>query len=350
MLAYQTAYLKANYPAEFMAALLSTVMDNLDKVGRYIRECKEMEIKVLPPDINESAYEFVTTDTGNIRFGLKAIKNVGKNAIRSIIVGREENPYSSFIDFLERTDLGKINVKVIESLIKAGALDSLGIYRSRLLAKFEDLYHKISSSQKRRKQGQTSFFDLVEEEDQFYQNTVEYPRIDELSFDHKLAQEREYLGIYLSGHPLDKYRGQIENFTNITSQQLENIDSKNNAALAGIIVNNKEYITKRDNQMAFLTVEDLLGKAKVVVFADLYKNVKDICQPGSRILINGRVDEDSFIATNILDLETGLLEIDMNQVSVRKLEDLQEILQVSPGDIPVYFKINNKRNIIKCKQ
>lgn len=167
LLAYQTAYLKVKYPAEFMAALLSTVMDSQNKVGQYVRECKEMGIEVLPPDINKSDCEFKPDGDNKIHFGLKAIKNVGESAIAAIIEGRKDGPYTSLDDFLQRVDLRRVNVQVTESLIKAGAFSSFRETRSQMLVKYEELYGKANRYRQKRAEGQTSFFDIVEDQESF---------------------------------------------------------------------------------------------------------------------------------------------------------------------------------------
>ncbi len=344
MVAYQTAYLKANYPAEFMAALLSSVMDNLDKIAIYIQEAKELGIKVLPPDVNESSYEFETTGDGNIRFGLKAIKNVGKNAIRSIINGRKEESYQSFIDFLDKANLRDINITVVESLIKAGAMDSFGNYRSRLLIKYEELYERYSRGQKSYKQGQRSFFDLVNDNEEFYNDQVDYPDIDEFSYDEKLAMEKQYLGIYITGHPLDSYREKINILTNHNCGEIIEIEEKDNIAFAGIIVNIKEHITKRNNRMAFITIEDWAASIDVVVFPELYDKTEKYIKNDSLLIITGSQTEDSFIARGIIPLTEKYLKININRNNNIDFAKLKRLMREHKGSIPVVFQYNN--NII----
>lgn len=338
LLAYQTAYLKVNYPAEFMAALLSSVMNNLDKVGRYIRECKEMGIEVLPPDINLSDYEFKPVADDKIHFGMKAIKNVGESAIKAIIDEREKKPYKSLEDFIKRVNLSKVNIQVIESLIKAGAFSNFKEYRSQMLVKFEEIYEKVSSSHREHSTGQTSFFDLVDQEEAFYQDTINYPEIDELSLEERLAQEKEYLGIYLSAHPLDQYKEKIVYFTDSDSQRYK---ERQWATLAGMVVEMKEHITKKNNQMAFLTIEDWLGKIEVVVFPDLYSKVRDFLDLGAKLLIRGRVNEDNLLAENILSLDWPFLEIKLKEDF---LTDLLKICQSNRGDTPLFFKVSQAGN------
>ncbi|MFW5986181.1 MAG: OB-fold nucleic acid binding domain-containing protein, partial [Halanaerobiales bacterium] len=339
LLAYQTAYLKVKYPSEFMAALLSSVMNNLDKVGLYIQEAKEMVIEVLPPDVNESGYEFETIASGNIRFGLKAIKNVGKNAIRSIIKARQSEPYTGLEDFLQRIDPGKVNIKVVESLVKSGAMDGFEQHRSQLLLRYEDLYQKINAGRKEHSKGQRSFFDLFEEKKEFYDSEIEYPDVDELDFGEKLSLEKEYLGIYISGHPLDKWEGKIKALTNINCQQLSEIEEMHQAALAAVIVDYKLHVTRNEKQMAFLTVEDRAASTDIVVFPDLFNNLDFELEEGKEVFITGRYEDDSFIAGNILPLEREFICINIDYQKRKKLNQLSQIMSRNNGYKPVIINI-----------
>jgi DNA polymerase III subunit alpha len=341
MLAYQTAYLKVKYPAEFMAALLSSVMNNLDKVGQYVRECREMSLEVLPPDINKSVFDFKPVTDEKIHFGLKAIKNVGENAIKAIIEGRKSDPYHSLEDFIKRVDLKRVNIQVIESLIKAGAFSSFQEYRSQMLTRYAEIYEKASTSMRGHSAAQTSFFDLVEKKEFFYQEQTDYPEMDELGLEEKLAQEKEYLGIYLSAHPLDQYSDKISYFTNSDSQ---NFKEREEATLAGIIVNRKDIITRKKRQMAFLTVEDWAGEIQVVVFPDLYNRVRELLYPGAKVLFRGRVGEDNILADNIISLEKVFLEVTLLPGCNDILSKLLQICQANKGDIPLFFRISRANN------
>ena len=344
LLAYQTAYLKAKYPAEFMAALLSTVMNNLDKVSLYINESKEMGLNVLPPDINESYFDFVPNQKGNIRFGLKAIKNVGTNSIDTIVESRKEEGYKSFEDFLDKVDIRKINVKTLEALIKSGCFDNLGVKRSQLLVKYEEVYEKISNSKKKVNSNQTSFFDIVENEEEFFDSKIEYPEIDEIDLDIKLEQEKEFLGIYVSGHPLDDYEDKIIRLTNATCNIKEN--GGRSLCFAGRILEVHQHYTKNNNLMAFLTVEDWDTSVDIVVFPDTYQNFKDFLHKGNVIMIVGRQsDNDSFIANKILDLKLDILEIDLKELEVKQLNELRQFIHSKEGNNPVIFNNRNMKVI-----
>lgn len=343
LLAYQTAYLKVKYPAEFMAALLSSVMGNQNKVGQYIRECKEMGIEVLPPDINKSSYAFVPEDDDRILFGLEAIKNVGKAAIEAIIEGREEGPYTSLADFLKRVDLRRVNIQVTESLIKAGAFSAFKENRAQMLVKFDEIYKNASSFRQQHASGQTSFFDLVEDQESFFAETVKYPEIGEIPVDEILAQEREYLGIYLSGHPLDNYKKKIQYFSNCDCASLQGEEVfRGELIFAAMVLERKNHLTKNNNMMAFLTLEDWSGKVDLVVFPDVYSKFEENLSPGTRVMILGYQDEDSIIANSILALDTPFLEIKVNANKTRNtiINEIKKVLIKYPGNCPLFFNIN----------
>jgi DNA polymerase-3 subunit alpha len=205
MLAYQTAYLKAHYPVEFMAALLTSVMDNSDKVAGYIEECRHMGISVLPPDINESLSGFTVVD-GKIRFGLAAVKNVGRGAVIAIINARKQNgPFLTLMDFCQRVNSRDINKKALESLIKGGAFDTLGARRAQLLAVYEKILENTQSDNRSNLDGQVSFFSIMDEQDKLAMTNYEYPNIPELPKKEMFSQEKEMLGLYITGHPLDEH-------------------------------------------------------------------------------------------------------------------------------------------------
>ncbi len=348
LLAYQTAFLKAKYPSEFMSALLSTVMTNLDKVSLYINEAKEMGLDVLPPDINESYYDFVPNKKGDIRFGLKAIKNVGTNSIETIVNSRKKEGYKSLQDFLDKVDLKKINIKTIEALIKSGCFDNLGQRRSQLLVKYEEIYEKISSSKKRINENQTSFFDMFEKEDDFFETDIEYPNIDEIDLDIKLDQEKEYLGIYVSGHPLDEYKEKLIKLTNATCNS--SVNRKKILCLAGRITEVHQHYTKNNNLMAFVTIEDWDTSNDIIVFPDTYDNFKDFLIKGKVILIIGRLSDDkSVIAKKILNLDKNILEIDLTNLKKIKLNKVKNLINEKKGNNPVIFNNKGKKIITDKK-
>ena len=346
LLAYQTAYLKVKYPAEFMAALLSSVMGNQNKVGQYVRECKELGIEVLPPDINKSSYGFVPEGDKKIIFGLAAIKNVGRAAIEAILEGRKDGPYVSLDDFLKRVDLRWVNIQVTESLIKAGAFSSFQENRAQMLVKFEELYKNASTFRQQHASGQTSFFDLVEDEESFFAETVKYPEIGEIPIEEVLAQEREYLGIYLTGHPLDNSREKIRRFSNCDSLALQEESQKGELVFAGMVIERKNHLTRKNTMMAFLTLEDWSGKIEIVVFPEVYSKYEENLAPGSRVMVTAYQDEDSIIANSILALSTPFLEIRLNEGNTRGrvLNGIIKVIKRYPGNSPLFLQISEGKS------
>ena len=296
VVAYRTAYLKAYYPAEFMAATLNSYLGNLDKIPQYIDECKDLGIEILKPEINRS-FEKFTVENGKIRFGLGSIKNVGEKPVGNIVEERKENgEFKNFTDFCERISEKDVNKKCIESLIKAGAFDEFKQTRSTLLASFEGIIDIIQSEKKKGLSGQVSMFDLGTEEEKEELNEKKYTfeEHNELPEKELLSLEKEMLGIYISGHPLEKLREQIEKQTNINTIDLKELDEQmqtngddealelikqntkpkfqdgQNVKYAGIITSIKKKYTKNNKIMAFVTIEDLYGTAEVIVFENAY--------------------------------------------------------------------------------
>ena len=319
VVSYQTAYLKAYYPSEFMAAMLNSYLGNLDKVPVYIDECKASNIKILKPDINISALKF-TVDNGNIRFGLGSIKNVGIAPVEAIVKEREENGnFKDFTDFCERIEEKGVNKKCIESLIKAGAFDTFKQNRSTLLASFETIIDTIQSTKKKGLEGQFSMFDLGVSNTEENIKDVKYHYIVKEEFTEKelLSQEKEMLGIYLSGHPLEKLKEEIEKQTTISSRDINAIDSKLNpedeainevdiainnientfskfkdgqeVVFAGIITGIKKKYTKTNKIMAFVTIEDLYGQVEVLTFENAYLSARESLVEENIVLIKGRL-------------------------------------------------------------
>ncbi len=235
VIAYRTAYLKAYYPAEFMAATLNSFLGNLDKIPQYIDECKLLGIEILKPEINKSDSKF-TTEKAKIRFGLGSIKNVGTVPVSNIVKERKENgPYKSFTDFCERIANEQVNKKCVESLIKAGAFDEFGQTRSTLLASFEAIIDTIQSGRKKGLDGQVSMFDLgsAEEKNQMNEIKYQFEEHEEMSNKELLSIEKEMLGIYISGHPLEKLRAQIEVQSTINTINLRQLDEQMSSQMMG---------------------------------------------------------------------------------------------------------------------
>jgi len=293
MITYQTAYLKAHYPVEFMAALLTSEKDNREKIIKYIHVCREMGITILPPDINESLRDFsVTGDT--VRFGLAAIKNVGLGAIEAIIAARQESgDFQDLEDFCSRTDLKKVNKRVLESLIKCGAFDSTGHRRRQLMMDYEGIIELSQKRQRDKTSRQVSFFDDLE-----YQGSAEkgsFPRavlseIPEWDRKELLAYEKEFLGFYVTGHPLEGYIEKISMVTSADSVSILDRGDKESVALAGVVAGIREVFTKKKDIMAYVTLEDLKGATDVIFFPEIYKKVSDTLHGEAPVFIKGILD------------------------------------------------------------
>ncbi len=286
LIAYQTAYLKAHFPVEFMAALLTSEIDTIDGVVKFINECRSHGIEVLPPDINESSTTFTAID-GRIRFGLAAVKNVGEAAVELIIKEREESgQFSSLFDFCQRVDLTKVNKRVLESLIRCGALDSTGLYRSRLMAVLEDALDYGQRIQREKNSAQMSLFDTGSGADPAI-NLPAIPSVDEWDDREKLQQEKETLGFYVTGHPLDRYKETLEKFTNVNALSIREVADKCAVRIGGTISSSKVIRTRKEELMGFATVEDLNGSVEVVVFPSIYAGCADLLTSDTAILVQG---------------------------------------------------------------
>jgi len=293
-ISYQTAYLKTHYTVEYMASLLTSIMGNNDKVALYIKECRNMNIEILPPDINQSLVNFTVVEGKAIRFGLAAVKNVGEKAIKSIIEERKINSnFTSFLDFCHRVDLRVVNKRVIESLIKCGASDSIGAKRSQLLAVLDVTLKNGQEYQKSKRNGQTSIFDLFKKSNSdksgsSYQDRL--PDISEFSKNELLAMEKEMLGLYISYHPLNDYKEKLKKIVTSTSIELANHSDRSRVVLAGVINNFKRKSTKNGNLMAFITLEDLEGTVEIIAFPKVYEKCKEIIKKDEIVIVEGNLD------------------------------------------------------------
>lgn len=297
-LAYETAWLKIHYPVEFMAALISSIMGSSGTVSLYIRECKRLGIDILPPDVNESRDKF-TVENGKIRFGLAAVKNVGTNVIADIIKAREEKgKFVTFTDFCTKVDQSVLNKRQIESLIKCGAFDSLRVRRSQLMNIYEKTIETVINQRKRTLEGQFSLFDDAASADMDLQSE-EVPDIPEYNEKKLLAMEKEMVGVYLSGHPLSEYEKELERSATTNTNEIAEIkEADENTRLSdgsrvvigGIIIKKQNKITKNNNMMAFVTLEDLYGTVEGIIFPKIYEDCKDILYEDNIVLIEGTID------------------------------------------------------------
>jgi DNA polymerase-3 subunit alpha len=289
---YQTGYLKAHYPTEFMAALMTSDMGNQDKIVGYFTECRDLGIKVLGPDVNESQKNFAVVD-GAIRFGLAAIKNVGEGAVDSVLAIRAETGhFTSFWDFCRRVDLHKVNKRMLEGLIKAGAFDSLGAKRAQLMAMLDQAIDDGASAQREREQGQTSIFGEALNGDGHAPVRVEpaLPNLPEWDQAQRLKYERELTGFYITAHPLARYEATIHALATATTVGISELSDGKEVRLCGIIATVKSMLTKKGDRMAYITLEDLQGTVEVIVFPDLFKTVGDLLAPERLVRVIGTID------------------------------------------------------------
>ncbi len=298
LVAYQTAWLKYYYPVEFMAALMTSVIDNPTKVAGYILTCRQMGISILPPDINAGESGFVTNSDGCILYALSAIKGVGRSVIDGIVREREQGgPFRSLQNFIERTCGSKeVNKRTVENLIKAGALDSFDATRKQMLLSYAQLMDDAAQEKKDSVSGQMSLFDLMEEEEK-EQYEMQLPDVGEFDKEELLAFEKEVLGIYISGHPLEQYeeiwRRTISNTTGDFQLDEETNQSKvqdnEKAVIGGMITEVSAKYTKTNKKMAYVTVEDLIGTAEVIVFPRDYETYRQLLTEDNKVFIRGRV-------------------------------------------------------------
>ena len=337
---YETAFLMKYYPVEYIAAMLNSVMGTSEKVAHYIKFAESQGIQVLPPDINESYSKF-TVKGDTIRFGMAAIKNVGVNVIESIVKTREaKGKFTSFEDFIDKIDISSVNKRAVESLIKAGALDCFGIFRSKLLGVYEKVMDGTASEKKRNIDGQISLFSLDESELNIPKIT--YPNIKEFKKMNLLAMEKEMTGLYLSGHPLDEYKKSLELQTSTTIETVfksyemiqESIsnDIDGNASLqeeplindndtviiGGILTEVKQKVTRNNTIMAFLTLEDLSGSIEVIVFPRTLERLRNLIQPDSIVKIKGRINiKEDEMPKLICETIEGLEKVNSEKLYIR---------------------------------
>ncbi|WP_392486070.1 DNA polymerase III subunit alpha [Haloimpatiens sp. FM7315] len=364
---YETAYLMCYYPTEFIAAMLNSVKGNNDKVAHYIRFAKDMDIDILPPDINESFTDF-TVQKGKIRFGMSAIKNVGVNVVKSIVKCREEKgKFTDFMDFSNKIDLSIVNKRAVESFIKSGAFDVFGVYRSRLLAVYEKVLEGISNNQKRNLKGQISLFDMDLENN--IKLEVSYPNIKEFDKKYILSMEKEMTGLYISGHPLDEYRDslkvladtktsdiiveeEIEDDTEVNQGDIK-VKDGDRAVLGGIISNVTKKVTKSNSMMAFITLEDLYGAIEVIVFPKVLERYRNLINEDELIVVGGRVSIREEEQPKILcDSMEPLVKINGEKIYILVPEykniseakkRIRDISLDYRGTIPVYICTSKER-------
>ena len=356
VVSYQTAWLKYYYPVEFMAALMTSVIDNPGKVSEYIYSCRQMGIKILPPDINKGEGSF-SVDSGNIRYGLAAIKSIGKPVIESIIKERENGgPFSNLKDFIERLSGKEVNKRTIESFIKSGAFDSLGGTRKQFMVVYVQILDQVNRERKYSMTGQLSLFDIVSD-DQKSEFDIPLPDVGEYEKETKLAFEKEVLGVYLSGHPLEDYEEKWRKNISMTTLDFQLDDETGRTKVhdgakeivGGMITNKTIKYTKTNKVMAFITLEDLVGSVEVVIFPRDFEKNQMYLNEEAKVFIKGRVSEEDdapskLICEQVIPFAQTRKELWLQypdkETYLRQEGVLQDILKVSEGvdEVIIYCK------------
>jgi len=350
LISYRTAYLKANFPVEFMAALLTSERNNTDKIVEYVNEAAHMGLKVLPPDINESDALFKVVDQNTIRFGILAVKNVGQGAIESVINARKDGAFGSLQDLCQRIDLRLVNRKVMESLIKCGALDYFGLSRASMVAGLDGLLELSSKINREKARGQISFFDEGFADNGFQSTANNFPQIKEWPEPQLLAFEKEMLGFYVTGHPLARYAGQLKRFTSFSTANLSQSNDGADIKIIGLIAKIKQTLTRaKQEKMAILKLEDLEGIVEVLVFPATFQKVSRYLQPNTVALVRGRLNlredtpkivaNDLFPIDEVYKLITGI-NINLSGIRDNLFESLKELLLSSRGNVPIYLHLD----------
>lgn len=371
VLAYQTAYLKVNYPKAYFAALLSTVMGSQGKMAEYIEEARKLGVKILPPDVQKSGMGFRLEPEG-VRFGLAAIKNVGRQAIHIIEQARTGEPFQDLFDLCDRVDLRICNRRVLESLILSGAMDSFPHHRAKKLNMLDEVLEKTGELQKHRLQNQLSLFEEMSD----YISQLDYPYEDipPYSLKEQLAYERELIGFYLSGHPLDEYQQVMEQYTTHTISQLIESADQAKVRIAGMLVNIKQIQTKKGEAMAFVELEDKTGTVELVVFPKVYLASRHLLNEGAELFVIGKLNQqeesvkvlvDRFVAlsdakrkmmiqkrpsskstTAISDHNELLIQIPNSSDRGQLLYQIKDILTQFPGNTLVHLYYESERRMV----
>ncbi len=353
MIAYQTAWLKAHYPAEFMAAVLSADMDKTDKVVTMIAECRDMQLTILPPDINHCQYVFVPTDDSGILYGLGAIKGLGEAAIEAILEARNQGgPFRDLFDLCKRVDARRVNRRVLESLIRAGALDSLGPHRAVLMATLNNALAEASQAGRNRDTGQHDLFGATAGQEAGH----EFVTAAEWSEQQRLDGERETLGLYLTGHPIARYQEELAKITQTSLADLKPTQDRG-VVVAGLVVAIRAMNTRRGDRMAFVTLDDRSGRLELAVFSEQYERSRELLVKDTLLIVEGQVSVDEYSggfrmsADKLYSIDqaraafAARLEIDVNADLAGNgfVAELKQILKpATPGRCPVYLHYHTK--------
>lgn len=345
LLSYQTAWLKAHYPAEFMAAVLSSDLDNTDKIVIFYDDCKRVGVSVLPPDINHSYYKFTVAEPNKIRYGLGAIKGVGEAAVENIVAEREQNgAYRDLFDLTQRLDLRKVNRRVLEALIKSGSFDSFGIHRAMLMANLERALHHAEQHMRDLDLGQSDLFGAESVADD-----IPYQPAAEWTSKQTLTGEKESLGLYLSGHPLDRYRYELEKLNVTPLRELR--PGAQTVKVAGMVRAVRTMQTKRGDRMAFVSLDDGFGKIDLAIFSELYNQNRELLVTDNLLVVTGEVSIDSYTNSHRMNVKDifnmeqvrsqygrGLvLKVTAEQAAQDFMGQLKDVMRDRRGRCPIYI-------------
>ena len=347
VVAYQTAYLKCHYPKQYMAALMTSVLDSATKISGYISECKELNIPVLPPDINHSDDHFMV-EGDSIRFGLGAVKNIGHGLIRTMVSKRQEGgPFKSLEDFLQRMGEGELNKRAVENFIKCGAMDCFGYHRSELLAVYDSMMDSVSATRKKNLEGQLGLFSMLDEDDAAA--AIPIPKLKELNKADLMAMEKETTGIYISGHPMDDYRPYLKNTHVVSIGELMDEESSFQddqiVSVAGIVQSVKMKTTRNNSMMSYITVEDDTAAIEMLAFSNVLNQYGGYLRENSAVVVTGRLsirdEKEPQIVINrarpISDYADGTAEPEIPRQQIPRSGTLY--LKISSEQDPVYRKI-----------
>jgi len=353
LIAYRTAWLRAHHPKEYMAALISSVMNTKDKVPFYVNACEELGIEVLPPDVNTSMIDFAVVE-GKIRFGLNAVKNVGESACRAIVRARDEGgPFASIWDFTERVDPQLVNKRALESLVKCGALDSTGAPRAPRRGMLECLEQALAWGQRQQSDrllGQGSIFDDVGGADAAQEPHHPVLPSGEFEKSELLRMEKESLGLYVSEHPLGPIRDQLRRKTDCALNELERRRDGEIVSVGGIVSGLKQLTTKKGEPMVFAALEDVNGSCEVVAFNSVYALARDLLVQDRVIVVKGRVDHKQAGETKLVAIEIAAFEatperrevrlkVDARNAPAGIVQELATLVKDFPGEAPVYLDL-----------
>ena len=357
LLSYQTAYLKAHYPHEYMASLLTSEMDNTDRVVQYLGECEELGIKVVPPDINRGGTRF-TVSGDMIIFGLAAVKGVGLAGVEEIIRARDEKGFfKSFPDFARRLDMKQVNRRVLEALIKCGAFDNLHANRAEIFSSIDNVINEAADAREEIRKGQANMFALMETEEERAKRLI--PPAEEWPERQRLEYERDTLGFYITGHPLDRHKKDIRLLVTHHASALAEADNKREVRLCGVVTGIRTQMTKKKEIMAYVTLQDLTGSVKMIVWPELYSETSPILQANEPIFVRGKTDKDEnetkIIADEILPIKkakekmTGSVHLNLNMVGLEDpvLEEIKNIAGKHRGAsrLVLYFSFPDRRKM-----